>query len=151
MKKIKILCMALAVVLITSCTTFPAYANEQKISAPIIEQQISDGLITPFWSDVNTIVNNFNISSGTAKVLVDVYAKSNITSFSVSVVIQKKSLLVWKDHITIPTKTFSGKTGVFSESRSVGSGTYRTKTTVKAYQNGTLNETITLYGNTAKS
>jgi hypothetical protein len=123
-----------------TCITLPASAAESAQSA-----QTPDIIITPQWTSIATITNDLNMDNGTANILVYVRANSNITSISITSTLQKRSLLFfWSDVVTY-NRQFNGYVGTFSEAPYVGSGTYRLKTTVSVYQNGSLMETTTVY------
>jgi len=141
LQKLTSLIMAIAMVLTCAAVTAGAEESEEESLGATEQADIEIGL---YWAELMSIKPSINVSNGKASVIASVSAYSNITSLKITATIQKSNILWWSDVKTF-TKTCTGSTGTLSESYSVGSGTYRLKVTVTAYQNGVVKETVTVY------
>lgn len=99
----------------------------------------------PYWNSLSSITNDLNVKDGEAEISIYVRAVTSIDYISVTSVLQKRSFLIfWSDEYTY-NYSFSEYYGTYEKNVTVGSGTWRLKTTVKTYKGGVLQEEITVY------
>lgn len=131
----KILSFVLTTIMLFMCT-FGSYAAAAE---PMDMPQ-------PYWNSIATITNDLAVRNGKAEISVSVRATTSVDYISVTSVLQKRSFIFfWSDAYTF-NYSFNTYYGFFEKDvPNIDSGTWRLKTTVRTYRNGTKLEEVTVY------
>lgn len=136
----RILAMVLAMVMMLSMASV-------SFAEPVLPEQVEieqGSEIMPLYEYTSDYVTSLSISNGKAVCRGYLFGYSGTTTkVVIKVILQKKSLLWWSD-VDSTTSTFLNYTGSHSLTKTVGSGTYRTKVVYTVYS-GSDSETITDY------
>lgn len=132
MKRILSLILTVIMALICTCST---YAAAEPLDTP-----------QPYWNSIATITNDLAVRNGVAEISVSVAATSSVDRISVTSVLQKRSFFFfWSDEYTF-NYGFNTYYGFYEKDvPNINSGTWRLKTTVRTYKNGTMLEEVTVY------